>query len=860
MQLKNYQNEALSSLEFFCEEYSKTGLIEQSFKKTRQQFELSNIPYAEYSNLNVPSVCFRIPTGGGKTFLAACSIPIIINKLLNVESCLVFWLAPSEAIIDQTIKALKDPQHYYNQLLNQKFKDRELNIMSISEAYSKPFDLSTEIPIIVATIQTFSRESEENLNFYKENGVYQEFIKNSDLTPSLANAIKQSNPIIIMDEAHNAKTDLRVSKLIELDPCFMLELTATPQLEHNEAEGKYASNILYSVSASQLKAEDMIKLPMILETINKWQLVIKEALEKREELAALAKLESIETGQYIRPVILFKAESKRGTNPITYDKILEVLLNDYGIPREEIAIHTSGIEDLKNVDLMSKDCEIKYVITVDKLKEGWDAPFAYILAAIGDMKSSTAVEQILGRILRLPYAKRKSQKALERSYAFIASEETTEVIKNLRDSLVGSGFEELEARLNISASVNSNSKANETLPNLFEVPTTTLETFDIHSIPEKFKENINYNSTNKEFSILKPIPEKQYTEFENAIKKAVSSETDIAALEEIIQIKNSQFVNFNTPFSIPKLLVNSSSGLFEFDKTILLQGITWNEEDIVKHAKLNHSEFSVNVKKDLTEIDISEKEKIQIRKLEDNKENLFSLNGDSLKLTDNDIIRLVLKQINSKELQTLQPTKLVKFIQLIVLDLLSTRNLTTIDLKANLHLLTESIFYKIKNLQNIIIKNHFNSLFKDTNYFHVDHNRVFTFDPNNYPTPAPIKDTSLFSKHYYKLIDKMNGEETKFAEFIDSLPEVDFWVRNIERNPQHSFWLQTSTDKFYPDFIIKLKSGKVLVVEYKGEHLKNEDTTEKEMLGLAWAKLTPASGFAMVFKSDFKDKINALLN
>ncbi|MEV9527019.1 DEAD/DEAH box helicase family protein [Aliarcobacter butzleri] len=860
MQLKIYQSEAINSLEFFCEEYSKTGLIEQSFKATRAQFELPNIPYAEYNNLNVPSVCFRIPTGGGKTLLAVHSIPVIVNKLLNVDSSLIFWLAPSEAIIDQTIKALKDPQHHFNQFLSQKFKGRDLNIMSIAEAHSKAFDLSTELPIIVATIQTFSRESDENLKFYDQNGVYQDFLKNTNETPSLANAIKQSNPIIIMDEAHNAKTDLRVSKLIELDPCFILELTATPQLKHNEAAGEYASNILYSVSASQLKAEDMIKLPIILETINKWQLAIKEAIEKRTELEALAKLELTETGQYIRPVILFKAESKRGSNPITYEKILEVLLTDYGIPREEIAVHTGEHQDLKNVDLMDKTCKIKYVITVDKLKEGWDAPFAYILSAVGDMRSSTAVEQILGRVLRLPYAKRKAQEDLEKAYAFIASEETTEVIKNLKDSLVDNGFEELEAQIHISASANSNNVANEVLTGLFAETTRVLETFDIEAVPDKFKENINYNKDTKEFSILKPISQKQQEEFSTAIKQAVSKESDIAALEEIVQERTLTLSNYNKSFSIPKLLANSSGGLFEFDKSILLQGISWSDQEIAKHAKLSETDFSITVRKDLTEIDITDKQKIQIRKLEDNKENLFSLNGESLKLNDKDITRLIFQQINTQELQTLNSNKLVKFIHLIVLDLLENRGFTTIDLKANLHLLTESIFYKIKNLQNGIIKNHFDSLFNDTSFFHVDPTKVFTFDPNNYPTPSPIKDIGQFKKHYYKLIDKMNGEETKFAEWIETLPEVDFWVRNIERNPKHSFWLQTSTDKFYPDFIIKLKSGKILVVEYKGEHLKNEDTKEKEMLGLAWANLTDNADFAMVYKSDFKDKIKAILN
>lgn len=75
------------------------------------------------------------------------------------------------------------------------------------------------------------------------------------------------------------------------------------------------------------------------------------------------------------------------------------------------------------------------------------------------------------------------------------------------------------------------------------------------------------------------------------------------------------------------------------------------------------------------------------------------------------------------------------------------------------------------------------------------------------------------------------GEEFECAQFIDQMEEVAFWVRNPVRHPGQSFWLQTSTDKFYPDFICKLKDGRILVVEYKGAHLWNEDSKEKKALG-----------------------------
>jgi type III restriction enzyme len=260
-------------------------------------------------------------------------------------------------------------------------------------------------------------------------------------------------------------------------------------------------------------------------------------------------------------------------------------------------------------------------------------------------------------------------------------------------------------------------------------------------------------------------------------------------------------------------------------------------------------------------IDISSNDKIKIQKLNAVKENLFSLNGESIKLSDTDIVKLVLNHINSSDLQTLKIRQLAKYIHLIVIDLLDNRKFSTIDLKANLHILTETIHTKIKKLEESVIKKHYEALFEDPKYFEVDPTKVFVFDPDNYPASSPIADTGMFTKHYYKLIDKMNGEETKFASYIDSLEEVEFWVRNIERNAQYSFWLQTATDKFYPDFIVRLKSGKILVIEYKGEDRRtNDDTKEKTALGKAWANLTPNAGFAMVFEDDYKVKMANLLS
>jgi type III restriction enzyme len=79
------------------------------------------------------------------------------------------------------------------------------------------------------------------------------------------------------------------------------------------------------------------------------------------------------------------------------------------------------------------------------------------------------------------------------------------------------------------------------------------------------------------------------------------------------------------------------------------------------------------------------------------------------------------------------------------------------------------------------------------------------------------------------------AEEFVCARAIDEERRVTHWVRNVERDERFSFWLPTSTDYFYPDFVAELADGRVLAVEYKGRYLLGtEDTREKTQVGRQW--------------------------
>jgi type III restriction enzyme len=97
------------------------------------------------------------------------------------------------------------------------------------------------------------------------------------------------------------------------------------------------------------------------------------------------------------------------------------------------------------VNLFDPACPVEVVITVEALKEGWDCSFAYVFCSLQKIGSSKDMEQLLGRVLRMPYARRRKSELLNRAYAHVASAQTMQVANALADKLVAMGFEELEA-------------------------------------------------------------------------------------------------------------------------------------------------------------------------------------------------------------------------------------------------------------------------------------------------------------------------------------------------------------------------------------------------------------------------------
>lgn len=437
MQLKKYQKTAIEKLHDYLKEVAKVGPKYAFMGATNQ-------PYKTEFFGEVPFVCMKIPTGGGKTLVGCNAVQEIFQTILKnkMERGIVLWFTPSEAIKTQTLKKFKDRTDWHRQALDDAF-DNKVIVFSNEEALRiRKGDVSDNICIIIASLEAFRKDKslQKKYKVYKENGEllnHFENIKNEDnlekdedggVINSLANVVRMDSPLVVIDEGHKTQTKLSIDFIKDLNPSFVIEYTATPRA---------GSNILVDISASELKEEQMVKIPIVLESAVQWESALDRGLAKQKELEKEAKKEKKE---YIRPIVLIQAQPESKTSKhVTVETVKEYLLKAK-ISESEVAIKTSKRNDLEGIDLLSKKCDIRYIITVNALAEGWDCSFAYILVSLANVGAKISVEQIIGRILRMPYAKRKGNEELNRSYIFASAKNFNEAAESIISGLEDNGY------------------------------------------------------------------------------------------------------------------------------------------------------------------------------------------------------------------------------------------------------------------------------------------------------------------------------------------------------------------------------------------------------------------------------------
>ncbi len=629
--LKTYQNQCLDDLRKYLR---RTWELQDADAAFREQVGRD---YHHVEALKgLPYVCIRVPTGGGKTVLAAYAVGVTTKTLLRLERCLVLWLAPTTQIVEQTLRALQDRRHPYRRALDDSFGGCVSIMDLISARGLQRATLDSDTVVIVSTMAAMRVENTDGRKIYEDSGVLmsnfedlteeqQKVIEGNNgsngIVHSLANVLRLRRPIVIVDEVHNARTPLSFESLARFNPSCILEFSATPSQSYER--DNEPSNVLTHVSAAELKTDDMIKLPILLKPKAQWVEAVQEALDKQSELEKLADEERKTSGQYIRPIVLFQAERHMtGRNNLTYDAPKKALIEEFHVPPEEIAISTGAQNDLEGVDILTEGHPVRYIITVDKLREGWDCPFAYILCTVSNLSSSTAVEQILGRILRMPYVTKRQHEELNHAYAYATSSGFVDSANALTEALVASGFERFETKAMVRP---PERRREDDLP-LFREPVSEIVSAkpDLSVLPTPLRECLTLNDRQGNVEIVYTGPAIIPEEAES-LKAAFASEEDKRAIE---RLSRKSWGLESTPaamghrFRVPHLAMPLGGQLQLFEDQF--REIPWKLSDC--ESSLSEQEFSLPQGAErVAAIDVDKEGKIGYSFMRDLQKQLFLL-------------------------------------------------------------------------------------------------------------------------------------------------------------------------------------------------------------------------------------------
>ena len=881
---KNYQSAVLESVELYFRNCRKLGNANTAFYQTTLELWNRGSPYNSIEGFaeDMPYFCLRVPTGGGKTWLASKAVSAINTHLLSIEHSVILWLVPSNAIREQTLRALKDRHHPYHLALREA---GPITVLDLDEAKAVTrATLDTSTTVIVTTRQAFQVGNTEIRKVYESSGALMHHFdalhpdqraqleKEDGVVPySLANVLRLRRPFVIVDEAHNSRTELSFETLSRFNPSGIMELTATPDMERTP------SNVLHSVFAAELKGEEMIKLPIRLETEPDWQRCLADAIARREELQVIADSERRQGAAYLRPIALVQAQPRsKVKETLDVDRVRKELITNHQVPEAEIVVATGEEKGLESLDtdyaggILSEQCPVKYVITQQALAEGWDCPFAYVLVSMAEVHSSTAVEQLLGRILRQPGAKHRDHGELNRSYAFVVSRDFNATAEGLRDRLVqGAGFNRREALDFVSAAKPEQGYLDYRNPvhraDVRPVAVELTETPEIKNIPKTTRDKLTWDKKTNTLTINEPLSPEEVED----IKATVSEPASIAVIEAAAKESRTTAVEFfqtpaelGIPFEVPQLALKIQDELELFEDAEQLD-YPWDLS--VYEAHPTHDELA---RLDLVgrvsaggNLDVDEKSgAMKVSFIADLQRDLgltytpehwnetklaawICRNLPDATLTHESkraFVAAWLTHLLAKPSMDLGKANQRKFE---IRNLLEAR-ITSLRKQAAAVAYQDCLFGDAAN-ERVVVTDEF----------------VFTFNPYAY---APTRDYDGqyghydFCHHYYSRIGDFDSkEEFECAVWLDQQAakgRIEFWVRNLVRREGSSFSLQKSDGKFYPDFVCKLPdNGPVLVVEYKGAD--KWDTPKVQMdrkVGQLWAEMSGGRcKFVMVKDKDW---------
>lgn len=843
MEPKIYQKQVINDLTGFLGYLERGDSIRDAFRAYWDDRGAVGMENYKNNVPGVPHVCIKVPTAGGKTFIAANALKPILDTV-NPESTgqprVVVWLVPSLTILDQTERNFSDTSHPYRQRLNAHFRGRvELygKKSLLQGAGFSPDAIQGQLSLILLSFDSLRARNKEDRKIFQENGYLASFdVTDADLLetadPSaLINVIRALKPVVIVDESHNAESDLSVEMLKNLNPSFILDLTATPRNN---------SNIISFVDALALKKEFMVKLPVIVYNRPDKTEVLGNALQLRRDLEQLAIAEEKITGKYIRPIVLFQAEPKTGEEKETFEKIRATLVK-LQIPEAQIAIKTADINELKGVDLLSRDCPVRFIITVNALKEGWDCPFAYILASLADKSSAVDVEQIVGRVLRQPHVVAHQEPLLNMSYVFTASNRFMETLDKVVKGLNRAGFSDRDYRAvfeGVAATQDDARPMQQGVLNLPPAQTTDYpehgEEIDIERIRScGAEENATRltppecSESDKAVEELKVRAQAANQEFTEKAREADSSIAPDLESRMNKYVMKDIFVEEARALAIPQFFLKvPTGGFFEDGETATLL----EKENLLKDFRLSTFDTHINfegIDAEVYQVDLEQTGKDDYRpsfkKIDSRRKAL--LNERILTLPRDSQVKNLAARLAEMvgNMYPIPDREVQAYIKRIIEGLTPEQFHECLERDY-------SYVTKIKRKIGELATDYSERVFHDW----LTLEKIVTtpnFRLHEYITPSltgPAIANSL-----YKSEKKANGFEERVINDVANLPNIRFWHKNMDNKPGFRI---NGFINHYPDFIVKTSSGKIIILETKGDDRDNSDSARKLKLGREWEK------------------------
>lgn len=843
MELKNYQKAVMKDLTSYLTHLNDDDNLFKAWKhywgEKNIAVGLGGVPAYNNAIAGVPHVCMKVPTGGGKTFMACAAVRRIFDEMPKEKPKVVVWLVPSDPILLQTTTNLTNPDHPYRQRLNADFAGRVgvyTKEMLLNGQNFSPDTVREMLTVCILSYGSLRIDSTKKdvRKVYQENGNllrFAEYFKDDEAlladTPdtALIQVLRHLSPVVIVDESHNAGSALSVEMLNNLNPSFVLDLTATPRKN---------SNIISYVDARELKKENMVKLPVIVFNRNSSKDVIEDAINLRNSLEQQAIIEEEAGGRYIRPIVLFQAQPKTSNDSETFERIKKMLI-DLEIPENQIAIKTSKVDTLGKTDLMSRDCPIRYIITVDALKEGWDCPFAYVLASIANKTSRVSVEQILGRILRQPYARKHQCGHLNTSYVLSCSANFHDTLENIVKSLNSAGFSRKDYRIGEtemplippqedSPAIQQEIEIIPNAPTPAE-PEDVLDSIDvttIHITPVQ-PTTPQTPAVSPSVAAMLSQAEQQNQQYEEEAEQNEASGLiggELGAMMKQYPMQP-QYAEQAKQLRLPQFFIQSTPDLFGGDtvlleKDALLEGFTLSGQDASVNFTLSAGEvYTVDIQ---SEGDAVPKYKRVSQVESDYLRQVFARMAPEEKIES--CTKKICYEINRNK--SFATSEVEAYVRRVIANM-TEDELAVIETSFVTY--ARKIKEKIDKLQDV---------YREATFYRwLDEGKIICQEYYSFPdviTPSDATDSAPLSL-YEAECDDMNKFEAELRDVLASTDSVEWWHRIIERR---GFRLNTFRNH-YPDFIVKMKSGRILLVESKGDDRDNSDSKSKLKLGKAWA-------------------------